>query len=101
MYEKLDTETEAKNTDYILQTLWRDLTSMCDIVGPYYTNSGTFKAKNAQVIKWIRHAEKDDGTNDVNKDDDGNNGVNNDDNNVNGRFSKISMSWIQSMRSYL
>ena len=45
LYEKLDAETESRNTDYILQTLWHDLTSECDIVGPYYTNNGTFKAK--------------------------------------------------------
>ena len=28
-----------------MQTLWRDLTSECDIVGPYYTSNGPFKAK--------------------------------------------------------
>ena len=28
-------------TDYIMQTMWRDHTSNCDIIGPYYTSSGT------------------------------------------------------------
>ena len=29
-----------------MQTLWRDWTSKCDIVGPYYTSSGAFKARS-------------------------------------------------------
>ena len=31
---------------YVMQTLWQDLTSECDIVGPYYTSSGPFKARS-------------------------------------------------------
>jgi len=47
VYEKLDDRSEeAKKTDYALQTLWCDMTSECDIIGPYYyTSSGLFKAK--------------------------------------------------------
>ena len=33
VYEKLDDSSEeAKKTDYVLQTLWRDITSDCDIM---------------------------------------------------------------------
>ena len=46
VYENLDDSSEeAKKTDYVLQTLSRDMTSDCNIIGPYYTNSGPFKAK--------------------------------------------------------
>ena len=46
LYLKLDVDdNDTKKTDYILLTLWRDLTTECDIVGPYYTTSGPFKAK--------------------------------------------------------
>ena len=31
--------------DYVLQTMWRDLTSDCDIVGTHYTTKGMFEAK--------------------------------------------------------
>ena len=34
-----------KETTYIMQFLWRDLTSPYDIVGPYYTSSGSLKGK--------------------------------------------------------
>ena len=46
VYEKLDDSSkEAKKTDYVLQTLSRDMTSDCNIIGLYYTSSGLFKAK--------------------------------------------------------
>jgi len=34
-----------KQTSYILQFLWRDLTSEFDIVGPYFTSSSTVESK--------------------------------------------------------
>ena len=45
VYERLDNDAENQSTDYIMQSLWRDLTSDCDVVGPYYTSCGSFKAK--------------------------------------------------------
>ena len=35
----------VKQTSYILQFLWRDLTSKYDIVGPYFTCSKTMESK--------------------------------------------------------
>ena len=40
LYVKLDKEEAPANTDYVMQALWRDMTSDCDIIRPYYTNSG-------------------------------------------------------------
>lgn len=37
-------EPEASQTFYILQFLWRDLTSSYDIVGPYYTAASSVDA---------------------------------------------------------
>ena len=37
---------KADQTNYIMQFLWRDLSSSYDIVGPYYTSSGSFKSKS-------------------------------------------------------
>ena len=42
VYMSLDKEQQAK-TDYVMQTMWRDHSSDCDIIGPYYTSSGTMK----------------------------------------------------------
>ena len=45
-------------TDHVLQTIWRDLTSDVDIVGPYYTSNGPLEAKFTQVSsKYIIDAE--------------------------------------------
>lgn len=40
-------------TDYVLQTLWRDLSSSTDVVGPFYTSSGPLAAKFTQVHSFI------------------------------------------------
>ena len=46
VYEYLDQCTEnTSKTSYILQSLWRDLSSDYDIIGPYYTSSGGLKNK--------------------------------------------------------
>lgn len=44
VYQMFDGEN-AKQTSYILQFLWRDLTSNFDIVGPYFTSSKTMEGK--------------------------------------------------------
>ena len=53
VYEGLDNEEECHKTEYILQFLWHDLTSAIDIVGPYFTLSGSFEAQqlNSFVTK--------------------------------------------------
>ena len=38
-------EAKTEQTSYVLQFLWRDLTSKFDIVGPYFTSSKGIKAK--------------------------------------------------------
>ena len=38
-------EPEARQTSYVFQFLWRDLTSSYDIVGPYYTSATSVEAK--------------------------------------------------------
>ena len=45
LYAVLNNESQVTKADYILQTLWRDTSSNCDIVGPYYSSCGGFKAK--------------------------------------------------------
>lgn len=45
VYQALDPDALTKSTTYILQFLWRDLTSSFDVVGPYYSNSGSFESK--------------------------------------------------------
>ena len=46
LYLTLDEEQSKPRATYILQTLWRFLTSDLDIMGPYYPSDGTFNAKN-------------------------------------------------------
>ena len=41
VYQMLQPSFNEKRTSYVLQTLWRDLTSDFDIVGPHYTSEGT------------------------------------------------------------
>ena len=45
VYKLFQKESAVEQTGYIMQFLWRDLTSSYDIVGPYYTSSDTFNAK--------------------------------------------------------
>lgn len=44
VYQFIDGD-QAKQTSYILQFLWRDLTSKFDIIGPYFTHSKTMESK--------------------------------------------------------
>ena len=45
IYQLLDPEYRSKQTTYVLQFLWRDLTSPFDVVGPYFTSSGSLESK--------------------------------------------------------
>ena len=45
IYMTYDEDTKTEQTTYVLQFLWRDLTSKFDIVGPYFTSSGSVKSK--------------------------------------------------------
>lgn len=45
IYQLLHQNSAVEQTSYIMQFLWRDLTSSYDIVGPYFTSSETFSAK--------------------------------------------------------
>ena len=38
-------DTASEHTSYILQFLWRDLTSSFDVVGPYFTSSNPLESK--------------------------------------------------------
>ena len=44
VYQILDEDGTTKSTTYIMQFLWRDLTSF-HVVAPYYSSSGTLEAK--------------------------------------------------------
>ena len=45
IYQLLEDDRHTKLTNYILQFLWRDLTSSFDVVGPYFTSEDTVTAK--------------------------------------------------------
>ena len=45
IYTILQSGESNKQTSYVLQFLWRDLTSSFDIVGPYFTSSSSVDAK--------------------------------------------------------
>ena len=45
VYSLLQDSDAKKQTSYVLQFLWRDLTSEYDIVGPYFTCSTTVEGK--------------------------------------------------------
>ena len=44
-YQLVDETFASKQTSYILQFLWRDLTSSFDIVGPYFASSSQLESK--------------------------------------------------------
>lgn len=43
IYKYINSPQGAQQTSYILQFLWRDLTSSFDIVGPYFTSSSSIE----------------------------------------------------------
>jgi len=45
IFQLVETGNRTKQTNYVLQFLWRDLTSSFDIVGPYYTSENSMTAK--------------------------------------------------------
>ena len=42
VYAVLQPEYRKRQTTYVLQTLWRNLTSDFDVIGPHYTNDSPF-----------------------------------------------------------
>uniref|UniRef100_A0A1X7V8N6 Transposable element P transposase-like RNase H domain-containing protein n=1 Tax=Amphimedon queenslandica TaxID=400682 RepID=A0A1X7V8N6_AMPQE len=50
VYEGLDEEEKCKKTEYVLQFLWRDITSEFDVIGPYFTISGKIEAHNLHTL---------------------------------------------------
>ena len=45
VYQSIASDARTKMTTYIVQFLWRNLTSSFDIIGPYFTSSGTMESK--------------------------------------------------------
>ena len=45
VFQNFAKDHRVQQTSYILQFLWRDLTSPYDIIGPYFTSSEAFTAK--------------------------------------------------------
>ena len=43
-YNESGNDVKTDQTSYIMQFLWRDLSSSYDVVGPHYTPSGSFKS---------------------------------------------------------
>lgn len=41
VYDGLDADNSNKKATYVLQFLWRDLTSSFDVIGPYFALSGS------------------------------------------------------------
>ena len=44
-YQLVDEASASKQTSYVLQFLWRDLTSSFDVVGPYFTSASQLESK--------------------------------------------------------
>ena len=45
IYQLIDPESHAKQTSYIMQFIWRDLTSPFDVVGPYFNSKSALESK--------------------------------------------------------
>ena len=45
IYEDLDREEQCQKTTYVVQFLWRDLSSDFDVIGPYFNIPSTMEAK--------------------------------------------------------
>ena len=50
IYEGLVNDEMCQKTIYILQFLWRDLTSNFDVLGPYFTLFSTAEAKHLHPL---------------------------------------------------
>ena len=45
VYSLLDEDEKIRETHYMLQFVWRDLSSKFDIIGPYYSSAQGFDSK--------------------------------------------------------
>ena len=45
VYEGLDNEEDCHKTEYMLQFLWRDISSEFDTIGPYFTLTGSIESR--------------------------------------------------------
>ena len=52
VYAVLQPEYSKRQTTYVLQTLWRDLTSDFDVIGPHYTNDSPFSHHSLCRLLW-------------------------------------------------
>jgi len=50
IYQTLDAGRKIKKTKTILQTIWRDLSSKFDVLGPYFTSENGFDTKQLITI---------------------------------------------------
>ena len=50
VYQTLDPKRRTKKVKSILQTIWRDLSSKFDVLGPYFTSETGFDAKGLIAI---------------------------------------------------
>lgn len=49
IYTSLSSEQEPQQATYMLQFLWRNLTSKFDVMGPYYSSSESLISKFRQL----------------------------------------------------
>ena len=45
VYQTLHSERKTTSAQYIVQTVWRDLSSKYDVLGPYFTSQTGFESK--------------------------------------------------------
>lgn len=50
IYQTMDPERKTRKTKSILQTIWRDLSSKFDVLGPYFTSETGLDTKNLITI---------------------------------------------------
>lgn len=50
VYEGLDLDEKCQKTTYVMQFLWRDLTSNFDVIGPYFTCPSTVETRYLHSI---------------------------------------------------
>ncbi len=50
VYRTLDPERRTKKTKYVMQTIWRDLSSKFDVLGPYFMSESGFDNKYVTTI---------------------------------------------------
>lgn len=50
VYEVLQAEEKCQKTAYVMQFLWRDLSSDFDVVGPYFNSSSTLEVASTHTM---------------------------------------------------